>query len=174
MAEPYRSLLDEALESWGFTRDGVIEEVAVIPTDRFDWRPAPRARSVAELVLHIVESGLMAAGELTRPDGDFRRKPYPEIIAEHAPHMPADNGKDTLLALLRTAHQDGERKFRDAGELAMLQYIRRFDGLFGTRLAWLWHAIDHESYHRGQLALYVRMLGHTPALTRLIHGGDSG
>ena len=53
----------------------------------------------------------------------------------------------------------------------MLQTIRRFDGALWTRLAWLQHGIAHEEYHRGQLALYVRLLGKTPALTKLIEGG---
>jgi uncharacterized damage-inducible protein DinB len=165
-----RSMLDEALESWGYTRDGVIDEVVTIPADQFDWRPHPKSRSVAELVQHIVESGLMAAGELTRPDGDFRRAPYPDILGEYAGHVPGIHGRDALLALLRDSYADGEARFRGAGELAMLQHVRRFDGTLGTRLAWLWHAVDHESYHRGQLALYVRMMGKVPALTRAILG----
>ena len=32
------------------------------------------------------------------------------------------------------------------------------------------HGIAHEEYHRGQLALYARLLGRVPALTRLIQG----
>jgi hypothetical protein len=28
----------------------------------------------------------------------------------------------------------------------------------------------HEEYHRGQIALAARMLGHLPALSKLIHG----
>ncbi|MCI0434072.1 MAG: DinB family protein [Gemmatimonadetes bacterium] len=170
MATPLRSLLDEALETWTFTRDGVILEVETIPADRFEWRPAPGFRTVAQLVRHIAESALMAAGELTRPDGDFRRVPFQEFVTEYASGVAAVDGKDALLALLRSSHQDVERRFRDAGELAALQYIRRFDGQYGTRLAWLWHAVEHESYHRGQLALMVRLLGKVPALTRMIHG----
>ncbi len=53
----------------------------------------------------------------------------------------------------------------------MLQMIRRFDGIPGTRLAWLDHGIAHEMYHRGQLALYARLMGHVPALTQRIRGG---
>ena len=33
------------------------------------------------------------------------------------------------------------------------------------------HGVSHEEYHRGQLALYARLLGHVPALTKLIQGG---
>ncbi len=67
--------------------------------------------------------------------------------------------------------RDGERALRRAGELHILQSIRRFDGKPGTRLAWMNHGIAHEEYHRGQIALYARLLGRVPALTRLIQGG---
>ena len=53
----------------------------------------------------------------------------------------------------------------------MRKKITRFDGLKGTKLEWLHHAIAHEEYHRGQLALYARLMGREPALTRLIRTG---
>ena len=167
---PYRTLLEEALESWSFTRAGVIAEARSIDADQWEFRPAPGARSTAELVHHIVESGLMAAGELTRPDGDFTRQDYSAFLEEHAGHVAAEHDRDRLIHLLDETFEEAERHFREAGELFMLQAIRRFDGQPGTRLAWLWHAIDHESYHRGQLALYVRLTGKIPALTRMILG----
>jgi len=166
------TLLEEALEAWQFTRDGVIAEAEAIPEGQYVWRPAPESRTVTELIHHVVESGLMPAGELTRADGDFQRVPPPDLMAEYAGHVSRVEGKAALIELLRDSHEVGERKFREAGELFMLQLIRRFDGKRGTRLAWLYHLIDHESYHRGQLALYVRQLGYVPALTRLITGQE--
>jgi uncharacterized damage-inducible protein DinB len=53
----------------------------------------------------------------------------------------------------------------------MLQHVRRFDGLLGTRLAWFHHGVAHEYYHGGQIALVARLIGQVPALTKLIHGG---
>jgi uncharacterized damage-inducible protein DinB len=112
----------------------------------------------------------MMSGELTRPDGDFQRQGYPEFLKEYAGHIPPTDSKKKLLALLKSTHAEGEKKFREAGELLMLQYITRFDGLKGTRLAWMNHGISHEEYHRGQLALCARLLGRVPALTKLIVG----
>lgn len=170
MSASLKTLLDEALESWTFTRDGVIAEVESIPPGQFSWKPSPESRSVTDLVRHIAESGLMAAGELTRTDGDFQRVPYPQFLAEYAGQVGEVEGRDDLIDLLRDSHKHGEKAFREAGEIFLLQTIRRFDGKRGTRLAWMYHMVDHESYHRGQLALYVRQLGYVPALTRLIMG----
>ncbi|HYR45953.1 MAG TPA: DinB family protein [Thermoanaerobaculia bacterium] len=168
---PRTTLIEEALEAWEFARDGVIAELRNLPESGFSLRPAPEARSVLELAQHILESGNMMAGELSRRDGDFRRMSYEGFLKEYGRGISSQGSKRRLLAALRKAHADGARKIRAAGELHMLQNIRRFDGQMGTRLAWMHHGISHEEYHRGQLALCARLLGRVPALTKRIMGG---
>lgn len=175
---PTSSLLDEAIESWEYAREGVLGEAEVIPDERYDFRPAPESRSVAELLRHIVESGLMMSGELSDPEGDFTRDDFQGFMERYAGHLPESPTPAELRALLRSSLEDGVRKIRGAGAGGMLRPIRRFDGESWTRLAWMNHGIAHEEYHRGQLALYVRMLGRVPALTQRIESseeeGDGG
>jgi uncharacterized damage-inducible protein DinB len=167
----YTTLLEEAIETWELARQGAIEELRNIPEQKFGFRPSEQSRTVIELAQHIAESGMMMSGELTRLDGDFRRKSYEGFLHEHAKGVGGKRTKAQLLALLRQSLADGAKRFRRVGELLMLQYIRRFDGKMGTRLAWMHHGIGHEEYHRGQLALYARLLGRVPALTKRIRGG---
>jgi uncharacterized damage-inducible protein DinB len=167
------SLLDEAVESWVYAREGVLEEAEVIADDEYDFRPAPESRSVAELLRHIVESGLMMAGELSDPEGDFTRDDFPGFMERYAGHLPESPGPAELREILRSSLEDGTRKLRHAGEDAILRPIRRFDGEWWTRLAWMNHGIAHEEYHRGQLALYARLLGHVPALTQKILSAET-
>lgn len=166
----YTTLLEEALELWEFTREGVIAELQSLPDKDLGFRPTEKNRSAIELVQHIVESGALMSGELTRPDGDFQRKSYEGFLHEYGRGISAKRTKAQLLDALKKTHTEGQRRFREAGELHMLQLIRRFDGKMGSRLAWLSHGISHEEYHRGQLALYARLLGRVPALTRRIEG----
>ncbi len=168
---PLSSSLEEALEAWRFTREGVIDEVRNLPESKFDFRATPEVRSVRELAQHILEVAMMMTGELTRPDTDVRRAPWPKLLALYAKPAYKARTKDQLLRLLKTQLREGERKFRKAGDLALYQFMTRFDGKQGTKLAWLYHGISHEEYHRGQLALYARLLGLEPALTKLIRGG---
>jgi uncharacterized damage-inducible protein DinB len=167
----YTTILEEALEAWGFAREGVIEELRNIPEKELGFRPREESRSAVELVQHIIESGLMMSGELSRPDGDFRRKSYEGFLKEYGKGVASRRSRRDLLEALRRTHRDGEKHVRQAGELHMLQLIQRFDGKRGTRLAWMNHGIAHEEYHRGQLALYARLLGRVPALTQRILGG---
>lgn len=164
------TLLDEALEAWGFARDGVVAEITNLSDKDMDFRPSEDSRSTSELVAHVLESGAMMAGELSRENGDFRRKGYAALLAEHSRGIRMKGTRRQLVSELRRTHKEGSGRIRKAGEVHMLQNIRRFDGLFGTRLAWMQHGIGHEEYHRGQIALYARLAGKTPALTKLIEG----
>jgi uncharacterized damage-inducible protein DinB len=167
----YQTLLEETLEAWSFTRSGVVAELRNIPEKDLAFRPREESRTIAELVRHIVESGQMMAGELSRKDGDFQRKSYEGFHREYGKGMASKRSRRDLLGLLRRTHRDGSARIHQAGELHMLQLIRRFDGKMGTRLAWMNHGVSHEEYHRGQLALYARLLGRVPALTQRILGG---
>jgi uncharacterized damage-inducible protein DinB len=171
MAAKSACLLDEALEMWAYTREGVIAEVRNLPESTLDFKPSDATRTTRALVEHLLESGLMMSGELSRPDGDFQRKSYPAFIAEYGSGLSRQRTKAALLDALKRSHADGAKKLRIAGEIGMLQRIRQFNGQLATRLSWMHHGIAHEEYHRGQLALYARLVGRVPALTKLIQGG---
>jgi uncharacterized damage-inducible protein DinB len=165
------TLLDEALESWEDARHGFIDEARNIPARHWSFRPTPEVRSIQELCVHILEVAMMMTGELTRHDTNFRRMPWPKLLRHYAAPAYRAKTRADLLRLLKSQLREGQRAFRAAGELHMLQHIERFDGQLGTRIAWLWHGIDQEMYHRGQVTVYARLLGIEPALTRRIRGG---
>ena len=165
------SLLDEMLAAWRYAREGVIREAENLPASQWGLRPTPANRNVAELVRHIIESSLMGVGELTRPDGDFTRQSFPEHIREHASSLPEEADREEWISLLHTTLEAGQERLRALGDEGILRPIRQFNGESATRLTWFNHNIAHEEYHRGQLALYARLAGVVPALTRRIHGG---
>ncbi len=167
------TILEEALESWEHVRTGFIDEVRNIPARHWEYHPTAEVRNVREIVVHVLEVAMMMTGELTREDTNFRRAPWPKLLQTYARPAYEARTRAELLSLLTSQLRDGQKKFRAAGELHMLQYITRFDGKKGSRMAWLWHGIDQESYHRGQITVYARLLGIEPALTKLIRGMSS-
>jgi uncharacterized damage-inducible protein DinB len=171
IAMPAPTLLEETLEAWRDARLGVIAEIKNIPAKHFDFRPTPEVRSVRELAVHILEVAMMMTGELTRPDTDFHRKPWPQLLKLYAKPAYEATTRAALLKLLKTQLDDGIRAFRSAGELSLYQLITQFDGSLGTKFTWFQHGIAQEMYHRGQLTLYARLLGEVPALTKAIRGG---
>jgi uncharacterized damage-inducible protein DinB len=171
---PDRSeLIAEMIQAWRYAREGVIAEVENIPADDWSARPTPENRNVPELIRHIIQSSLMAVGELTRPDADFSRQSYEAHIAEHAGSVPETADRAEWLTLLRHTLEDGARRLGEAGPEIMFEPVRQFNAEPASRLTWFHHNIAHEEYHRGQLALYARLTGTVPALTQRIEGAES-
>lgn len=166
----FESLLEEALEAWEDARRGVIAELEGLPAEDYGFRPTEEVRSVGELAAHILEVSEMMVGELCREDTDFGRLQWPELLEHHAGAVRGLREKGPLLEAMEGTLERGKARFREVGEVHMLQVVHRFDGKLGTRFAWLHHGIAQEMYHRGQLALYARLLGRVPALTKRIRG----
>ena len=164
--------LEEAIEAWQDARGLVRGEARNVPADRYAFRPTPDVRSFGELVAHILEVSELMVGELCRPDGDFLRKPFPDLIAEYATDVRDLREKEALLTALDATLERGERRFREAGAAHLAGPIRRFDGKSASRLAWMHHGISQEMYHCGQMATYARLMGLVPSLTRQIQGED--
>jgi uncharacterized damage-inducible protein DinB len=165
------SFLDETLEAWVDVRQGIVDEVKNIPARQFGFRPTPDTRSVRELAQHILEVSMLMTAELTRLDTNLRRHPWPKMLKKYAAAAHQTESKKELIILLGAQMRDAEKRFRKVGELAMWQFIERFDGRQGTKMQWLHHGIAQEMYHRGQLTTYARLLGLKPALTKRIEGG---
>jgi uncharacterized damage-inducible protein DinB len=165
---------EEAIEFLGFAREGTIGEARNIPDDRWDYRPHPKARSVAELVRHIIELTAMLVGEAADPHGDFQRRSDEEHVRAHVGDLPERMSPAELRAALERTRDTDIRRIRAAGVDHMANPIRRFDGGTWLRVTYVFYAASHEDYHRGQLASYARTMGLVPALTQQIYGAGAG
>lgn len=159
-------LLDEALGSWAAARQNLIAEVENIPPDGLDYRVGEGGRSVAEIVRHVVESGVIFAGEVARADGDFWRAPFSAFHQDYCGSLPEASGRADMIDLLNTTMLQADSTIRAAGAEHMLGSMRGISGAPGTRLATLHFAVAHEFYHAGQIALCARAMGVIPALTK--------
>jgi len=157
--------VDPIIGGWREVRAGLIDEVSQIPADQFSFRAAEGMRSVAELLQHLVESQKFLVGEACRPDTNLLRKSFAENIKDYAPDVRAVNDKEAIIQMLQTAMDECEKCLRENTD-EMKNTMKRFDGKEMTKLGFMSFAIAHEMYHRGQLTVYVRLLGIEPMLTQ--------
>jgi uncharacterized damage-inducible protein DinB len=157
--------VDPIIGGWREVRAGLIDEVSQIPADKFTFRAAEGMRSVAELLQHLVESQKFLVGEACRPDTNLMRKSFAENIKDYAPDVRNVNDKEAIIQMLQTAMDDCEQLLR-ANVDEMKNSMKRFDGKEMSKLGFMSFAMAHEMYHRGQLTVYVRLLGIEPMLTQ--------
>lgn len=161
---PMPNAVEEAVRLWEAFREGTIGELTNIPPEKWDYRPGEGARSVREVALHILASGVGFTEELLAPDANFGRLRDPaaqaRLMEPYATSMPLE-----IIELLKRKGADGAKRLRKESASLAQSTMPSFGGEQG-RAAGVAFAAAHEMYHRGQLTTYARALGIVPAMTK--------
>jgi uncharacterized damage-inducible protein DinB len=161
-------ITEEAIVMWETFRSGVIAELENIPEEQWDNRAGDGGRSLRETARHIAESGVAFVGEIVAADGKFARVLDPKHQESIRAGLPTGNSKADIIEMLKSTCKDGVARLRQKGDALQTDRMPML-GSEGSRLSGLIFAISHEMYHRGQLAMFARAAGQTPALTQQIN-----
>jgi len=156
--------IDALISSWRDVRNGLIDEVSLVPEDKFSFQATPNTRTIAQILQHIIQTQKTLVGEVCRPDTNFG-KGFSALFQEHASGVAEVEGKDALLKLLAESMDQAEAQIRSFGEESLQTLTARFDGKQVPKEDFIAFSISHEMYHRGQLTVYERLLNIEPALT---------
>jgi len=129
--------------------------VAKIPGEKLDWRPTPEVRSVKELVAHIYQLERVfarAAKKGALEEGDF---------VQEGERVKALKTVQDLLNYGKEAHQEAMQIAGSLTEEDMQKTVKCFFGDMKPFLLFS-SAYDEHWHHRGQLYVYLRLLGIEP------------
>jgi uncharacterized damage-inducible protein DinB len=140
--------LERFTSNWNRIHRQSVRLLRVAPSDKFDWRTCETAMPLGELMNHlwIAERALVEAA----------------LTGEVPQQRP--EGKQTTEEVIETFNQSHEEMVARVAALAphqLAEEISPFGGKYGvmTREVLLNSMLEHEIHHRGQLYVYLRMLG---------------
>jgi len=127
-----------------------------------DFRPMPGMRTPRELIFHIYaqESGLAEAAERGEFTLEAAKRSIPEDPSATAT-LSTLVGVREALAYAESCHARAETIFDSMSDD---EIARPVVSPFGTYPSWQYFlfAYDEHWHHRGQLCVYLRLLGKTP------------
>jgi len=121
---------------------------AVIPADKWDWRPNDQVRSFAEVYMHIIQSLDMGA------EMALGRKPM-------ASAMVASMDKPTTLTQLKANGEAARKKVEPMRPGTLAREVDYYGRQLPARTV-LTESTAHTAEHIGQIISYIRFLGLTP------------
>lgn len=160
----------ELAESFRTVRKNTIAVAEDIPADKYDFRPTPDSRSVAELLRHIA---VTSSGHF---DMYSVKKMTSFVGFDWGAYMQEAQRAEQLLKtkeqILEALRSGGEQWASYVGSIPEAEQARlitfsessvppaksRFETLLSVK--------EHEMHHRAQLMVLERMLGIVPHLTR--------
>ncbi len=159
----------ELIDGMRVVRADTIQIANDIPAERYDFRPTPESRSVAETLVHIAWLGtfdrrLHGESRLDSLDGfDFST-----LVAETRARETEPRTKEEIIALLSAESERFIAWLEQLPDAILLERVtmpqggsmNRFELLLGTK--------EHEMHHRAQLTVLQRMVGVVPHFTRAL------
>jgi uncharacterized damage-inducible protein DinB len=146
---------DELVRYYAILRKRTQNVVGVIPREKIDWRYAEGKFSFADLLRHLasIERYMYAENARLQPSR------YPG----HGPDL-AD-GFDAVLAYFNRCHDEAMQMFSSLSDEDLQQECVTPAGTKLRVWKWLRTLTEHEIHHRGQIYVYLGMLGlETPPL----------
>lgn len=127
--------------------------LALVPNDKFDWKPHSKSMSMKQLAVHIAEIPSWPAMMLHTNGLDFATFPYQPTPAENA---------DDLLGLLEKSIEATKETFSKAKEEDLLPTwtLQHGDHIIAVMSKYeaVRHAFNQIIHHRAQLGVYLRLL----------------
>jgi uncharacterized damage-inducible protein DinB len=137
------------LQYFAKVRERTMRVARCVPSEKIDWTYASEKFTLGDLLRH------MAITE---------RYLFAENIQGH-PSRYTTHGKefgkthDEILALMERLHAESMQIFSNLTDASLQEKCVNVGGMEITRWKWLRSMVEHEIHHRGQLYIYLGILG---------------
>ena len=144
----------QLVKDWKLTKALTNDYLNTMPADKYGFKAHDSIRSFAQQMLHIAQ---VTAAMISHGTGE------PRIFARgtNFEQRPNAQTKDSVLFYVNASYDyaiNAIQKF-DMSKLDEKVKVRDMEE---TRLGWLLKAFDHQTHHRGQTAIYIRLVGLKP------------
>src|SRR5688500_5933550 len=150
-------LKTQLVADWQRAKAYTNEYLDAMPADKYSYRAHDSVRSFAQQMLHLAQANLFFLSTATGNNQSFGRN-----LEQARSAWSMDSVKHFVNASYDYVI-DGITKM-DAAKLGEKTSMRNMEA---SRLTWLSKAFEHQTHHRGQTTIYIRLLGIKPPPERL-------
>jgi uncharacterized damage-inducible protein DinB len=145
------------VKDWERAKSYTLEYLNAMPADKYSAKPVDSIRSFAQQMLHLASGNV---GLISAATGEKLNFPAQGIEGRTSAQT-----RDSVVFYVTQSYDFA------------IESVKKFDpNKFGemtggnrkmTRYAWLFGAFEHQTHHRGQTTIYIRLQGIRPPAERL-------
>ena len=150
--------VEDMVKDWERAKAYTLEYLEAMPADKYNLKPTPEMRSFAQQMLHLTDGNYgfaSAATGVASPVGMGASEKSEDQSKENVTKLVSD-GYDFVINSLKTMTPE---KLKENTTL-----FGRFEMSKGKALE---KCFEHQTHHRGQTTVYLRMGGVTPPQEKL-------
>ena len=154
--EPAKAQL---IKEWERAKAYTKEYLDAMPADKYSFKAQDSVRSFAGQMLHLASGNVFLASTGTGKDRIW--------TGRNLEASPSAQSKDSVTYFVMTSYDyviDGIKSL-DAYKLD--EKVKNARNMEETRIVWIQKAFEHQTHHRGQATIYIRLVGIKPPPEKL-------
>jgi uncharacterized damage-inducible protein DinB len=148
----------QLVKEWQRAKLYTLEYLDTMPRDRYGFKAQDSIRSFAQQMLHLAQDIVIMVSF-----GTGKERIWQGQILEA---RPSAQSADSLRYFVMTGYDYGIDAIQNMDASKFEEKVRNRN-LEETRFAWLLKAFEHQTHHRGQTTIYIRLLGIKPPPEKL-------
>jgi uncharacterized damage-inducible protein DinB len=137
------------LQYFGNIRERTMRVARCVPPEKIDWSYAPGKFTLGDLLRHIAVTERFLFAENIQ-SGESRYTSHGKELAD---------GRENILAFMERLHAESMEIFSKLTDADLQSKCRNVGGMEIAKWKWLRSMVEHEIHHRGQIYLYLGLLG---------------
>jgi len=151
-------LKTQMVKDWERAKDYTLEYLHTMPADKYSFKPVDSIRSFAQQMLHLAQGSVFLATNGTGQTRIFGNTPLDTRASAQA--------ADSVLYFVTASYDyviQGLKGMDPAKFGEMVGPGNRKE----ARYVWIMKAFEHQTHHRGQATIYIRLQGIRPPQEKL-------
>ncbi len=143
---------------WKRAKEFTQEYLEAMPADGLDYKPTPEIRSFKEQMLHLANGNFNFIAAASDKDNPYKGK--------NLEKMDEFNGKEALTKVVLESYDFAISALSASSDAGLEAPVKLF-GRDITRGQAYAKGFEHQTHHRGQATIYIRMKGIKPPNEKL-------
>lgn len=148
----------ELIKDWERAKAYTLEYMEAMPADKYDFKPTEDVRSFAQQMLHITDANYGFGSAATGVESP---------IGMGESEKTKDTSRENVIQLVNAGYDFVIDQLKAMSEDQLQEKIKIFDKFEMTREVAFEKAFEHQTHHRGQTTIYLRLVGVQPPNEKL-------
>lgn len=147
----------QLIKDWERAKAYTKEYLDAMPADKYSFKATDSVRSFAAQMLHLAQGNIGLAGNAIT-----KARPW----SGNAEASKTAQGKDSVVYYVTASYDYIIDGIKGMDAAALQEKVKR-GNLEETKWVWLMKAFEHQTHHRGQTTIYIRLVGTKPPNEKL-------
>jgi len=161
------TLKEQMLKDWQRAKSYTQEYLDAMPAAQYGFHAVDSIRSFAQQMLHLAFSNVVLISAGTGSTDSVTKKMF---FSRDLEKSPTAQSRDSVVFYVNTSYDFVINAIRNFDFARLTEVVNRQNpggNRSETRLAWMFKAFEHQTHHRGQCTIYIRLLAIRPPAEKL-------